>query len=190
MQHGRDQNRQLVPLRLTLPRQPLGQLRLNPFRPNRDPIDLCHRSIPCRKPHGIVCITTSFSPSTYPRRKLIEGKFIPLIWRPSPDHQNWPRALFRSKFQTMSNGFISYYPETDTMAIELRTWPGDGARGEAEIGGEDAGEDLVIHYAPDGEPWLWEIEHASRHPEHIAAALALIRSRMATRNRREAVPPT
>src|SRR3954470_20646342 len=46
----------------------------NRFRPNRDPIDLCHRSIPCRKPHGIVCITTSFSPSTYPRRKLIDGK--------------------------------------------------------------------------------------------------------------------
>src|SRR6185503_13786245 len=28
MQHGRDQNRQLVPLRLALPRQPLGQLHL------------------------------------------------------------------------------------------------------------------------------------------------------------------
>src|SRR3954465_7924684 len=52
MQHGRYQNRQLVPRRLTLPRQPLGQLRLNPFRPTRDHVDLCHRSIPCRKPHG------------------------------------------------------------------------------------------------------------------------------------------
>src|SRR4051794_17413340 len=76
MQHGRYQNRQLVPLRLTLPRQPLGQLRLNPFRPNRDPVDLCHRSIPCRKPHGIVCITPSFSPSTYHRGKLMDGKVL------------------------------------------------------------------------------------------------------------------
>src|SRR6476659_7823177 len=74
MQHGRHQNRQLVPLRLALPRQPLGQLRLNPFRPNRDPVDLSHRSIPCRKLHGIVCITPSFSPSTYHRGKLMDGE--------------------------------------------------------------------------------------------------------------------
>jgi uncharacterized protein YuzE len=67
---------------------------------------------------------------------------------------------------------IRYYPDTDTMAIEIRPWP--GGRGRA-AGGEDAGEDLVIHYAPDGEPWLWEIEHASVHPEHIAAALEEIR---------------
>jgi hypothetical protein len=41
----------------------------------------------------------------------------------------------------------------------------------------DAGEDLVIHYAADGEPWLWEIGHASGHPEHIAAALGELRRR-------------
>lgn len=29
--------------------------------------------------------------------------------------------------------------------------------------------------APDGQPWLSEIEHASGHPEHIAAALAELR---------------
>ncbi len=80
----------------------------------------------------------------------------------------------------MSDGpIISYRPETDTMAIELRPWPGNDDEGDAQIGGEDAGDDLVIHYAPDGEPWLWEIEHASAHPEHIAAALALLRSRAA-----------
>jgi uncharacterized protein YuzE len=67
---------------------------------------------------------------------------------------------------------ISYSPETDTMAIEIRPWPGAGTGDGRYIGGEDAGEDLVIHYAADGEPWLWEIEHASLHPEHIAAALA------------------
>ena len=49
---------------------------------------------------------------------------------------------------------IRYYPESDTMAIEIRPWP-DAARGDPdEIGGQDAGEDLVIHYAADGQPWL------------------------------------
>ena len=73
---------------------------------------------------------------------------------------------------------IRYYPETDTMAIELRPWPQMAeAADPSAIGGEDAGEDLVVHYAADGEPWLWEIEHASTHPEHIAAALAYIRQR-------------
>jgi uncharacterized protein YuzE len=69
---------------------------------------------------------------------------------------------------------IRYHPDTDTMAIELRPWPGQGCNA-SPVGGEDAGEDLVIHYAPDGEPWMWEIEHASAHPEHIAAALEEIR---------------
>jgi uncharacterized protein YuzE len=78
----------------------------------------------------------------------------------------------------MSEPAIRYFPETDTMAIEIRPWPGD-AGDPTEIGGEDAGEDLVIHYAADGEPWLWEIEHASLHPEHIAAALEQIRQRVA-----------
>lgn len=68
---------------------------------------------------------------------------------------------------------VRYFPDTDTMAIELRPWPGQpGESGE----GEDAGPDLVIHYYPDdGKPWLWEIEHASQHPEHIAAALQALR---------------
>lgn len=70
---------------------------------------------------------------------------------------------------------IRYYPETDTMAIELRPWPSAADGDAAAIGGQDEGEDLVVHYAADGEPWLWEIEHASAHPEHIAAALDLIR---------------
>jgi uncharacterized protein YuzE len=74
---------------------------------------------------------------------------------------------------------IRYYPETDTMAIEVRPWP-EGQKGDRnEVGGQDAGEDLVIHYAADGRPWLWEIEHASSHPEHIAAALEELRRRSA-----------
>ena len=79
--------------------------------------------------------------------------------------------------QTMSiEPVIRYYPDSDTMAIEVRPWPADAPRSNA-IGGEDTGEDLVIHYAADGEPWLWEIEHASAHPEHIVAALEQIRLR-------------
>lgn len=56
---------------------------------------------------------------------------------------------------------INYYPDTDTMSIEVRPWPTADGGNAAEIGGEDAGDDLVIHYAADGQPWLWEIEHAS-----------------------------
>ena len=74
---------------------------------------------------------------------------------------------------------IRYHPDSDTLAIELRPWPGDEGSHPAAIGGEDAGADLVIHYAADGEPWLWEIEHASAHPEHIAAALRQIRRKSA-----------
>jgi uncharacterized protein YuzE len=76
----------------------------------------------------------------------------------------------------MTEPAIHYFPDTDTMAIEIRPWPGDAGNAR-NAGGEDAGEDLVIHYAADGEPWLWEIEHASAHPEHIAAALDQIRQK-------------
>jgi len=79
---------------------------------------------------------------------------------------------------TESKSPVFYEPSTDTMAIEIRPWPG----GENEkAGGEDAGPDLVIHYAPDGEPWLWEIESASTHPEHIVAALVELRRLSARR---------
>src|SRR5436190_2003081 len=64
----------------------------------------------------------------------------------------------------------------DIQRALIRPWPADATKPDA-VGGEDAGDDLVIHYAPDGEPWLWEIEHASEHPEHIVAALDQIRLR-------------
>ena len=75
---------------------------------------------------------------------------------------------------------VRYCVDTDTMTIEVRPWPGGaGESGE----GEDAGLDLVIHYYPgDGKPWLWEIEHASQHPEHIAAALMEMRNRQSERH--------
>ena len=70
---------------------------------------------------------------------------------------------------------VRYCVDTDTMAVEVRPWPG---RPGETAEGEDAGLDLMIHYyLGDGEPWLWEIEHASEHPEHIAAALREMRSR-------------
>ncbi len=63
------------------------------------------------------------------------------------------------------------------MAIELRPWPGQAD--EIAVA-HDAGPDLVIHdYTGDGEAWLWEIEHASQHPEHIVAALAELQRRQA-----------
>ena len=74
----------------------------------------------------------------------------------------------------MTEPVIRYFPDTDTMATEVRPWPGDAGKPQ-----NVAGEDLVIHYAADGEPWLWEIEHASAHPEHIAAALDEIRRKTA-----------
>lgn len=72
---------------------------------------------------------------------------------------------------------ILYEPSTDTLLVELRPWPAPAPEHRPELaGGRDAGEDLVIHDAPDGQPYAWEIEHASRHPEHIAAALAALRA--------------
>jgi len=67
---------------------------------------------------------------------------------------------------------VRYCIETDTMAVEIRPCPG---REDGDGIARDAGVDLVIRYASDGQPWLWEIERSSRHPEHIAAALAELR---------------
>ena len=49
---------------------------------------------------------------------------------------------------------VRYCIETDTMAVEIRPWPG---REDDDGIARDAGVDLVIHYAPDGQAWLWEI---------------------------------
>lgn len=70
---------------------------------------------------------------------------------------------------------VRYCAETDTMAIEMRPWPGQA---DETAVAHDAGPDLVIHeYSGDGEAWLWEIEHASQRPEHIAAALRELQRR-------------
>ena len=61
------------------------------------------------------------------------------------------------------------------MLVELRAWPG-GSPAAPKAGGEDAGDDLVVHHAPDGEPWAWEIEHASERADLVAEALRRVRS--------------
>ena len=65
---------------------------------------------------------------------------------------------------------IHYDATTDTLLVQLRPWP-ETEGGTGLIGGEDAAEDLVIHFGPDGQPFAWEIERASEHPEHVTAAL-------------------
>lgn len=62
---------------------------------------------------------------------------------------------------------LEYFPDTDTMYIKLRDGMIDG--------GEDAGEDLVIYYSVDDVPMGYEIESASKHGEHIVAAMKLLR---------------
>ena len=74
----------------------------------------------------------------------------------------------------MSEGPVIYDPATDTMLVELRPWP--GGPNDPRAGGQDAGDDLMIHYAPDGRPWAWEIEYASRHPELLGDALRAMRA--------------
>lgn len=75
----------------------------------------------------------------------------------------------------MSAGPIIYDPVTDTMLVELRPWPGGDAAAR-DAGGADAGENLVVHVAPDGRAWAWEIEHASRHPDLVSRALRALRA--------------
>ncbi len=77
----------------------------------------------------------------------------------------------------MSDLPVTYDPVTDMMRIEFRSWPSPMATDRPElIGGEDAGEDLVIHYGPDGQPFAWEIESASRHPDLVMRALRALRT--------------
>lgn len=75
----------------------------------------------------------------------------------------------------MTAGPVTYDPATDTMLVELRPWPG-GSPAAPGAGGDDLGDDLVVHHAPDGQPWAWEIEHASERPELVAEALRKLRS--------------
>lgn len=72
---------------------------------------------------------------------------------------------------------LPYDAETDTLLVELRPWPSPAPEEvNEEVGGKDAGEDLVVHYGPDGGPHAFEIEHASERPDLIARALLALRT--------------
>lgn len=71
---------------------------------------------------------------------------------------------------------IFYEPGTDMMWVELRSWPEDGEGDDAKVGGRELEPDLVVHYARDGQPWAWEVEHASQRPDLVARALAAVRA--------------
>ena len=78
---------------------------------------------------------------------------------------------------TADSSPLLYEPSTDALRVELRPWPDPVPDHRPElVGGRDAGVDLVIHDGPDGLPCAREFEHASRHPEHIAAALDALRA--------------
>ena len=67
-------------------------------------------------------------------------------------------------------------PETETLLVEIRPWPGAApAEVNKQVGGQDAEHRLVVHYAPDGLPHAFEIEHASQRPDLVARALAALR---------------
>jgi uncharacterized protein YuzE len=72
---------------------------------------------------------------------------------------------------------VLYDPETDTLLVEIRPWPAvSPTEINAEVGGEDAEEGLVVHFGPDGKPHAYEIEHASARPELVARALNALRA--------------
>ncbi|QJE72254.1 DUF2283 domain-containing protein [Aerophototrophica crusticola] len=75
------------------------------------------------------------------------------------------------------NAALSYDPAADMLRVELRPWPAPRAGDDpASVGGEEQEPDLVVHFATDGKPWAWEIEHASRRPDLVARALAALRA--------------
>jgi hypothetical protein len=76
----------------------------------------------------------------------------------------------------MSGEPVLYDPATDTLLVELRPWPSASpAEVNDEVGGEDVEPGLVVHYAPEGRPHAFEVEHASERPDLVARALSALR---------------
>lgn len=71
---------------------------------------------------------------------------------------------------------MTYDPDADMLRVELRPWPQGTAGDRDTVGGEDVEPDLVVHYAADGKPWAWEIEHASKRPDLVSRAMAELRA--------------
>ena len=85
-------------------------------------------------------------------------------------------AFSGPEIQTISGGPALYDPETDTLLVELRPWPGASpAEVNEQVGGENAEDGLVVHYGPDGLPQAFEVEYASERPELVARALSALR---------------
>ena len=65
----------------------------------------------------------------------------------------------------------------DTLLVEVRPWPAASpVAANEQVGGEDVGEGLVIHYGPDGLPHAYEVEHATARPDLVARALGALRA--------------
>jgi ribonuclease VapC len=65
---------------------------------------------------------------------------------------------------------VRHCPDTDTMHVEIRPGPA--------VAAEEASPDLVIHHDDQDRPVGYEIEHASRNPNHIAEAIRDDRRRL------------
>ena len=63
---------------------------------------------------------------------------------------------------------IFYDPETDSMYIKIRL-------GESVRQKMDDAREVIIDLGEDGQPIGYDIQFASRHPDVIAEALALLR---------------
>jgi uncharacterized protein YuzE len=62
-----------------------------------------------------------------------------------------------------------YDPEADSLYVKIRPGPSVRQRLDEE-------REVVIDYGEDGEPVGYDIQSASRYPEVIAEALALVQS--------------
>ena len=58
---------------------------------------------------------------------------------------------------------IRYYPETDKSQSKCALIPPTPGGDPTQVGSQEDGEDLVVHYTAGGRPWLWEIEHEPKN---------------------------
>lgn len=71
---------------------------------------------------------------------------------------------------------VLYDAETDMLYVEVRAWPGEPDQVNDRVGGEEVEPDLVVHFAPDGRPFAFEVEHASARPDLIGKVLGELRA--------------
>lgn len=65
---------------------------------------------------------------------------------------------------------VRYYPDTDTFHVQLT----DGAM----VFGDEEPTDVMTYYDEDELLCARAVEHASQHPEHVAAALRALREHL------------